>query len=62
MHCVNRLQRLLVQNLNWNKAGIACLAQILQALICTRTVNLRIKKFKIFSLNFPLISQLSFLL
>ena len=30
----------LVQNLNWNKARIACLAQILQALICARTVNL----------------------
>lgn len=40
MHCVNELQRLLVQNLNWNKARIACLAQILQALICARTVNL----------------------
>lgn len=40
MHCVNELQRLLLQNLNWNKARIACLAQILQALICARTVNL----------------------
>ena len=40
MHHVNELQRLLVQNLNWNKARIACLAQILQALICARTVNL----------------------
>jgi len=40
MHCINELQRLLVQNLNWNKARIACLAQILQALICARTVNL----------------------
>lgn len=40
MHCVNELQRLLVQNLNWNKARIACLAQILQALFCARTVNL----------------------
>lgn len=40
MHHVNELQRLLFQNLNWNKARIACLAQILQALICARTVNL----------------------
>ena len=40
MHCVSELQRLLVQNLNWNKARIACLAQILQALFCARTVNL----------------------
>jgi len=40
MHHVNELQRLLFQNLNWNKARIACLAQILQALICVRTVNL----------------------
>lgn len=40
MDHVNELQRLLFQNLNWNKARIACLAQILQALICARTVNL----------------------
>lgn len=40
MHCVNELQKLLSQNLNWNKARIACLAQILQALFCARTVNL----------------------
>ncbi|MBX9744011.1 MAG: IS4 family transposase [Chlamydiales bacterium] len=40
MNCINELERLLFQNLNWNKARIACLAQILQALICTRTVNL----------------------
>lgn len=40
MHHVNELQRLLFQNLNWNKVRIACLAQILQALICARTVNL----------------------
>lgn len=40
MHHVNELQRLLFQSLNWNKARIACLAQILQALICARTVNL----------------------
>lgn len=40
MHHVNELQTLLFQNLNWNKARIACLAQILQALICARTVNL----------------------
>lgn len=40
MNHVNELQRLLFQNLNWNKARIACLAQILQGLICARTVNL----------------------
>lgn len=40
MHPVNELQKLLLKNLNWNKARIACLAQILQALICARTVNL----------------------
>lgn len=40
MHCVNELQKLLSQNFNWNKARIACLAQILQALFCARTVNL----------------------
>lgn len=40
MHHVNELQRLLFQNLHWNRARIACLAQILQALICARTVNL----------------------
>lgn len=40
MNHVNELQRLLFQTLNWNKARIACLAQILQALICSRTVNL----------------------
>lgn len=40
MHHINELQRLLVQSLNWNKARIACLTQILQALICAQTVNL----------------------
>lgn len=40
MQYINELERLLFQNLNWNKARIACLAQILQALICARTVNL----------------------
>jgi len=40
MHHVNELQKLLFQNLNWNKARIACLIQILQGLICARTVNL----------------------
>jgi hypothetical protein len=40
MHHVNELQKLLLQNLNWNKARISCLAQILQGLICARTVNL----------------------
>ncbi len=40
MNPINELQRLLFQNLNWNKARMACLAQILQALICARTVNL----------------------
>ena len=37
---VNELQKLLLQNFKWNKARITCLAQILQALICARTVNL----------------------
>lgn len=37
---VSELKNLLFQSLNWNKARIACLAQILQALICVRTVNL----------------------
>src|SRR6516165_1789453 len=40
MSHVNELQKLLFRNLDWNKARIACLAQILQALICARTVNL----------------------
>lgn len=40
MNHINELQKLLLQNLNWNKARISCLAQILQALICVRTVNL----------------------
>lgn len=40
MNHINELQKLLFQNLNWNKARMACLAQILQALICARTVNL----------------------
>lgn len=40
MHHINELQRLLVQSLKWNKARIACLTQILQALICAQTVNL----------------------
>ena len=37
---VNELQKLLFQKLDWNRARISCLAQILQALICARTVNL----------------------
>lgn len=37
---VNELKELLFQSLNWNRARISCLAQILQALICVRTVNL----------------------
>lgn len=40
MNHINELQRLLFQHLNWNKARIACLAQILQGLFCARTVNL----------------------
>lgn len=40
MDYINELQKLLLQNFGWNKARIACLAQILQALICVRTVNL----------------------
>lgn len=40
MNHTNELQRLLFQSLDWNKARISCLAQILQALICVRTVNL----------------------
>lgn len=40
MHHVSELQDLLFQSLNWNKARISCLAKILQALICVRTVNL----------------------
>lgn len=40
MNHVSELQKLLFQKLNWNKARISCLAQILQALICVRTVNL----------------------
>jgi transposase len=40
MNLTNELQLLLFQNLNWNKARIACLVQILQGIICARTVNL----------------------
>ena len=40
MNHVNELQRVLSQSFNWNKARISCLTQILQALICARTVNL----------------------
>lgn len=40
MYHINELERLLFQNLDWNKARISCLAKILQALICVRTVNL----------------------
>lgn len=40
MNYINELQKVLLQNFDWNKARIACLAQILQALICVRTVNL----------------------
>lgn len=40
MNHISELQNLLFQSLIWNKARIACLAQILQALICVRTVNL----------------------
>jgi len=40
MHYTSELQTILSQSLNWNKARISCLIQILQALICVRTVNL----------------------
>ncbi len=40
MSHTNELQKLLFQSLDWNKARISCLAQILQALIRVRTVNL----------------------
>ncbi|MBM3207559.1 MAG: hypothetical protein FJZ57_03010 [Chlamydiae bacterium] len=40
MNHTNELRRVLSQNFNWNKARISCLAQILQALICVRTVTL----------------------
>jgi hypothetical protein len=40
MQHINELQKLLFQSLDWNKARISCLAQILQSLICVRTVNL----------------------
>lgn len=40
MNHLNELQTLLSQILKWNKARISCLTQILQALICVRTVNL----------------------
>ena len=40
MHHINELQQLFCRNFNWNKARISCLTQILQALICARTVNL----------------------
>ena len=37
---INELQKFLLKRLDWNRARIACLSQILQALICVRTVNL----------------------
>jgi hypothetical protein len=40
MYHVSELKVFLFQSLSWNKARISCLAQILQALICVRTVNL----------------------
>jgi hypothetical protein len=40
MNHVNELQNILSQFLVWNKARISCLTQILQSLICVRTVNL----------------------
>lgn len=40
MHHISELEKLLFQSLNWNKSRISCLAKILQALICVRTVNL----------------------
>jgi len=40
MQHINELQNYLSKFLFWNKARIACLAQILQALFCVKTVNL----------------------
>ncbi len=40
MKHINELQDVLFQFFKWNKARIACLAQILQALFCVKTVNL----------------------
>ena len=40
MNHINELHKILTQYFKWNKARISCLAQILQALICVRTVNL----------------------
>lgn len=37
---VSELQKLLFQSLNWNRARVSCLAEILQALICVRRGNL----------------------
>ena len=40
MRHISELQKLLYENLSWNRDRISCLAQILQALILVRTVNL----------------------
>jgi hypothetical protein len=40
MKHISELQETLSHFLNWNKARVTCLAQILQALFCVRTVNL----------------------
>lgn len=40
MNRANELQKVLSQSFAWHKARISCLTQILQALICARTVNL----------------------
>jgi len=40
MKHINELQTILNDQLNWNKARIGCLVQILQALFIVRTVNL----------------------
>ena len=40
MRHISELQKLVHENLNWNRARISYLAQILQASILVRTVNL----------------------
>jgi hypothetical protein len=40
MNHISELERILSQLLNWNKARVSCLVQILQALFSVKTVNL----------------------
>lgn len=40
MRLINELTNILKSHLNWNKARIACLAQLIQAIFLVRTVNL----------------------